>query len=87
MLTTPVSSSKKDSETRQAELRAHFSSIVVNGVAENAGALGADSFGCQFVSEVLLGASGNTANLPHFARFRLEIIQLRGQNRLTWNCL
>lgn len=64
MLITRISSSKKDPEVRQAELRAHFSSILVDGVGENAGALGSDSFGCQFVSEVMLGASGNTANPP-----------------------
>lgn len=69
---TQTSSSKKDPETRQAELRTHFSSILVDGVAENAEALGADSFGCQFASEVLLGASGNTANPPRHA-LRLEL--------------
>lgn len=69
LLIIRIASSKKDPETRQAELRTHFSSALIDGVAENAEALGADSFGCQFVSEVLLGASGNTTNLPHVTRF------------------
>lgn len=45
---------------RQAELRSHFSPILIDGVAESAETLCTNSFGCQFVTEVLLGAGGKT---------------------------
>ncbi|KAF8534742.1 armadillo-type protein [Trichophaea hybrida] len=49
--------SKKDPEVRQTELRNHLSPIVLQGVVDYAADLVHDSFGCQFIIEVLLGAS------------------------------
>ncbi|KAL7273201.1 Pumilio y domain member 6 [Rhizina undulata] len=51
------STSKKDPETRQSQLRSGFSSMMIQSVAEHAEALAQDSFGCQFIVEVLLGAT------------------------------
>ncbi|KAI5788184.1 armadillo-type protein [Pyronema domesticum] len=54
-----AATSKKDADVRQAELRTHLSPIVLKGVADNAAELVKESFGCQFITEVLLGASGD----------------------------
>jgi pumilio family protein 6 len=43
---------------RRLELHAHLSPAVLQGVADHAAELVRDSFGCQFIAEVLLGASG-----------------------------
>ncbi|RPB14959.1 ARM repeat-containing protein [Morchella conica CCBAS932] len=54
--------SKKDPETRQSELRNHFSPVLIEGITGNAEDLCANSFGCQFIIEVLLGATGDKAS-------------------------
>ncbi|PWW76023.1 ARM repeat-containing protein [Tuber magnatum] len=53
------STSKKDPATRQSELRAHFSQPFLQCIAKHAGELIRDSFGCQFITEVLLGSTGD----------------------------
>ncbi|RPA95346.1 ARM repeat-containing protein [Choiromyces venosus 120613-1] len=53
------STSKKDPATRQSELRAHFSQPFLQCIAEHAEELIRDSFGCQFITEVLLGSTGD----------------------------
>ncbi|CAZ80289.1 unnamed protein product [Tuber melanosporum] len=53
------STSKKDPATRQSELRTHFSQPFLQCIAEHAEELIRDSFGCQFITEVLLGSTGD----------------------------
>jgi pumilio family protein 6 len=43
---------------RRSELRAHFSPALLQSITDHAADLVQDSFGCQFITEVLLGASG-----------------------------
>jgi pumilio family protein 6 len=50
--------SKKDPETRRAELRKQVSPPLLDLIAERAATLVQSSFGCQFVGEVLFGAVG-----------------------------
>ena len=50
--------SKKDPAVKQRELKTHMSPSVLAGVAEHAVDLVQDSFGCSFITEVLLGATG-----------------------------
>jgi len=45
---------------RQTELRNHLSPIVIQGVADHAADLAQDSFGCQFITEVFMGATGKS---------------------------
>ena len=56
--------SKKDAALRMSELRAHLSPALLGGIAENAEDLVHDSFGCQFIAEVLLGAVGTYIHDP-----------------------
>ncbi|KAA8894113.1 armadillo-type protein [Sphaerosporella brunnea] len=51
--------SKKDPEVRRSELRTHLSPAVLQAIADHAVELVQDSFGCQFIAEVLLGSSGD----------------------------
>lgn len=51
--------SKKDPEVRRKELVASLSPQLLSLIALNAKGLVSTSFGCQFISEVLLGAPGN----------------------------
>ena len=51
--------SKKDPEIRRKELVASLSPQLPSLIALNAKGLVSTSFGCQFISEVLLGAPGN----------------------------
>lgn len=48
--------SKKDPTTRQAEIVAHFSPSFLRCITDHAPTLAEDSFGCQFITEVLLSA-------------------------------
>lgn len=50
--------SKKDDDVRRAELRGHLSPVMVKGIAEHGETLVESSFGCTFITEVLLGADG-----------------------------
>ncbi|CUS08346.1 unnamed protein product [Tuber aestivum] len=59
------STSKKDPATRLSELRAHFSQPFLQCIAKNAGDLIRDSFGCQFITEVLLGSTGDKSPALH----------------------
>lgn len=58
--------SKKDPVVKQNELRTHLSPSVLAGVAEHAAELAQDSFGCSFITEVLLGAAGTHILHPLF---------------------
>ncbi|MCJ1388583.1 pumilio domain member 6 [Xylographa bjoerkii] len=51
--------SKKDPDVRRKELAKALSPILLSYIANNAEALVQNSFGCQFVSEVLLSADGD----------------------------
>lgn len=51
--------SKKDPETRRKELAASLSPSLVSFISTNVETLVQTSFGCQFISEVLLGAAGD----------------------------
>lgn len=51
-----TTTSKKDPEVRRQELAASLSPSLLSCIATNAEALAATSFGCQFITEVLLGA-------------------------------
>jgi len=50
--------SKKDPEVRQSEHRASFSPMLLQSVTEHMESLAQDSFGCQFITEIVLGAVG-----------------------------
>ena len=52
------STSKKDANVRRKELMAHLSPPLLQFIETNAAALTQTSFGCQFVTEVLLSATG-----------------------------
>ncbi|KAL8929929.1 MAG: hypothetical protein Q9208_001073 [Pyrenodesmia sp. 3 TL-2023] len=51
--------SKKDPATRRKELLAHVSPILLSLIANHAEALVQSSFGCQFITEVILSAVGD----------------------------
>ncbi|KAI4187773.1 MAG: hypothetical protein LQ346_005439 [Caloplaca aetnensis] len=51
--------SKKDPATRRKELLAYVSPILLSMIVENAEALVRSSFGCQFITEVMLSAVGD----------------------------
>lgn len=51
--------SKKDPATRRKELLVHLSPPLLTLIAENVEALVQSSFGCQFMTEVLLSATGD----------------------------
>ncbi|KAI5800095.1 armadillo-type protein [Geopyxis carbonaria] len=53
------STSKKDPQVRQSELRTHLAPMLLQGISEHAEALVQDSFGCQLISEALLGVDGD----------------------------
>lgn len=54
-----VTTSKKDSEIRRAELAKALSPILLKAIAAAAPNLVASSFGAQFITEVLFGAEGD----------------------------
>lgn len=54
-----TTTSKKDSEIRRKELVASLSPPLLQYISENARALVETSFGCQFITEVLLEAAGD----------------------------
>lgn len=54
-----LQTSKKPPEVRRNELVASFSPPLLSFISYNAEALVATSFGCQFVAEILLSASGD----------------------------
>lgn len=61
--------SKKDPETRRKELIAAMSKPLLDAIATSARDLVANSFGCQFITDVLLGAEGDkTAALEAVAQ-------------------
>ncbi|KAI4168536.1 MAG: hypothetical protein LQ343_006322 [Gyalolechia ehrenbergii] len=51
--------SKKDPATRRKELLVHLSPPLLTLIADNAEALVQSSFGCQFITEVMLSATGD----------------------------
>ena len=53
--------SKKDAEVRRKELVANMSSPMLNLIKDRTVDLLATSFGCQFISEILLSAAGDRA--------------------------
>lgn len=59
-----TTTSKKDPEVRRKELVASLSPSLLSFIAANAEALVATSFGCQFITEVLLGAIGDDRSAP-----------------------
>lgn len=54
-----TTTSKKDPEIRRAELAKALSPMLLRGISAAAGDLVADSFGCHFLTQVLLGADGD----------------------------
>ncbi|KAL8704379.1 MAG: hypothetical protein Q9201_002448 [Fulgogasparrea decipioides] len=54
-----ITTSKKDPITRRKELLAHLSSPLLSLIATDAEILVQSSFGCQFMTEVLLSATGD----------------------------
>lgn len=61
--------SKKDPEQRRKELVASMSPLLLDAISKSARDLVASSFGCQFVTDVLLGAEGDkTAALEAIAQ-------------------
>lgn len=61
--------SKKDAETRRKELVAAMSPLLLDTISKAARDLVANSFGCQFITDVLLGAEGDkTAALEAVAQ-------------------
>ncbi len=54
-----TTTSKKDPEVRRKELLASLSPPLLSFIATNADTLVQTSFGCQFISEVILGAVGD----------------------------
>lgn len=57
--------SKKDDDVRRKELRAQMSPIALKGIVEHGETLVLSSFGCTFITEVLLGADG-TFSFLHY---------------------
>lgn len=51
--------SKKDPATRRKELLAHISPILLSLIAKHTEALVQSSFGCQFITEAIMGAVGD----------------------------
>ncbi|KAI4114049.1 MAG: hypothetical protein LQ345_005101 [Seirophora villosa] len=56
--------SKKDPSTRRAELLTHISPTLLSLIASNAPSLIQSSFGCQFITEVLLSAPAGSDRAP-----------------------
>ncbi|RMZ84222.1 hypothetical protein DV738_g649, partial [Chaetothyriales sp. CBS 135597] len=54
--------SKKDPEKRRSELAEAMSQPLLDFIASQAASLAGSSFGCQFITEVLFGASGDKAS-------------------------
>jgi len=57
--TVRITTSKKDPEIRRAELAKALSPYLLKGIETAAADLVSTSFGCQFISEVLLAAEGD----------------------------
>lgn len=57
--TVRTTTSKKDPEIRRSELAKALSPYLLNAIPAAAADLVATSFGCQFITEVLLGAEGD----------------------------
>ncbi|KAI9735217.1 MAG: pumilio domain member 6 [Cirrosporium novae-zelandiae] len=56
-----TSTSKKGPENRRMELLSHLSPLLISIIASHPADLMTTAFGCQFITTVLLGATGTTA--------------------------
>lgn len=78
--------SKKTPEIRRSELAAALSPPLLSLISYNAEALVASSFGCQFITEVLLSASGDrgpaSRAVAALARTNPQILQTPASGRM-----